>query len=154
MVAERPADKLRAWFAHPAWRPAGAPVIASSSAPSRETFHKYDARISKRVAGYVFAHFLLLSAAGGAFMSFAEHASPSELALPAVVVLFSALALGGLIEQRRWALPVDVARQLAALGLLASYLVERFDAGVALAMLAALLVVLVGLFALCRPDRT
>jgi alkylglycerol monooxygenase len=154
IAAERPADKLRVWFAHPAWRPAGASVIAPPPAPSRATFQKYDARASKRVAGYVFAHFLLLSAAGGAFMSFAEHASPSDLVAPAIVVLFSALALGGLIEGRRWALPVDIARQMAGVGLLASYAVERFGAGAGIMMASGLLLTLVGLFAGFRPHRS
>ena len=93
IAAERPIDKLRAFIAHPAWRPVGAPALASPSMPSRATFQKYDPRASKKVAGYAFSHFLLLSAAGGAFMSFAEHASPGDLVAPAVVVLASALAL-------------------------------------------------------------
>jgi sterol desaturase/sphingolipid hydroxylase (fatty acid hydroxylase superfamily) len=151
--AERPADKLRAWIAHPAWRPAGmqAPVAA---VPTRETFRKYDPRAPKKVAGYVFAHFLLLSAAGGAFLNFSEHATIAELVAPAVAVLASTLALGGLMEGRRWALPLDIARQMAGLGVVASYAVDRFGGGVGILLTAALVVVLAGLFVWFRPDRS
>jgi alkylglycerol monooxygenase len=154
IAAERPIDKLRAFVAHPAWRPVGAPALASPSMPSRATFQKYDPRASKKVASYAFAHFLLLSAAGGAFMSFAEHASPGDLVAPAVVVLASALALGGYFERRRWALPVDVARQTAGIGLVASYAVDRFGAGAGIVIAIGLFLALVGLFVGFRPDRS
>jgi sterol desaturase/sphingolipid hydroxylase (fatty acid hydroxylase superfamily) len=153
MRAERPVDKLRAWIAHPGWRPAGVPAVPTPL-PTRDNFRKYDPRVAKNVAGYVFVHFLLLSAAGGAFMSFSEHATVAELVAPASVVLASVLALGGWMEQRWWALPLDVARQMAALGLVASYAVERFDGGLGLLLAGAFLVGMVGLFAGFRPDRS
>ena len=87
-------------------------------------------------------------------MSFAEHASPGDLVAPAVVVLASALALGGYFEHRRWALPVDVARQMAGIGLVASYAVDRFGAGAGIMIVIGLLLGLVGLFVGFRPDRT
>jgi len=120
---------------------------------SRATFEKYDPRAPSKVARYAFLHFLLISAAGGAFMSFAEHAAPSSLVAPAIVLLTSVLALGGLIEGRRWALWVDFARQMAGIGVFASFAVERFEAGMGILLTAGLFVILAGLFAFFRPDR-
>jgi sterol desaturase/sphingolipid hydroxylase (fatty acid hydroxylase superfamily) len=153
ILATRPADKLRAWIAHPAWRPAGA-TMTPVPLPTRDTFHKYDPRASKNVAGYVFVHFLLLSAAGGAFMTFSEHATVSELVPPGLIVLASTLALGAWMERRRWALPLDIARQAAELGLVAAYAAERFGGGTAILLVGGFLVGMAGLFAGFRPDRS
>jgi sterol desaturase/sphingolipid hydroxylase (fatty acid hydroxylase superfamily) len=152
LSASRPADKLRAWFAHPGWRPTGTTSVAHEL-PTRASFRKYDPHVTGRAAGYVFAHFLLLSAAGGAFMTFSERVALGQLVPPALVVLCSTLTLGALIEGKRWALPLDLARQAAGIGLVASYAVEGLGAGTGILVSGAFLLAMAGLFVAFRPDR-
>jgi hypothetical protein len=126
-------NKFRMWFSHPAY--------TASNAPEREvpvtraTQTKYDPLPTKRVTGYVLLHFALLTAGGAGFMHIAERDPLPAVLAPAALLVASALALTGWIEGRRWALYLDVTRQLAAVVMGAAILVPRF--GVALGMAAA-----------------
>jgi len=112
-IAERmregpPGRALGVLFAHPG-RGATLPVDID-----RRTWSKHDPRPSPRVAGYVFAHFVLLALSAGAFLDLAERLPAASIVAPSAIVLGSAVALGAWSEGRRWALPLDLARQAAA----------------------------------------
>jgi len=141
-------DKLRVWFAHP-----GASAAGASPAPlaSRATQTKYDPRPSRRVVAYVFAHFVVLTAGGAAFMRIAQSDPLGSLVIPGTLLLFTAVALTAWIEGRRWAFGVDAARQLALVAIAALYLVPRLGLvpGIGAAFTLAVLFALV--FVVARP---
>jgi len=150
-VADGPGAKVRALFAHPAWRPAGFDEVVRSAPIARDTAAKYDPRCSKRVVGYVFTHFALLTASGGAFLTASEQSTLGELVVPGVLMLISALALAAWTEGRRWALAIDLARQVAVVAFVGASLVPRLGWGAALAASAGLAFVLTAIFVAFRP---
>jgi sterol desaturase/sphingolipid hydroxylase (fatty acid hydroxylase superfamily) len=146
MQIAKGADKVHVWFAHPGRLAMPVPAV-------REGWTKYDPSSSRSTSRYVFAHFVILALSSGAFLSIAEGQRPSSMVIPGVLVLASTLALGAWTERRRWALPIDLARQAAAVVLLAVVLGSRAGhsvgavAGVALALLFG------SLYALWRPSH-
>jgi len=144
------ANKLRIWFAHPAYTASA--VAAPIAQVTRATQTKYDPRPPRRVVVYVLAHFLLLTAGGAAFMQIAERDAVQLLLLPAALLLLSALVLTAWIEGRRWALPLDVARQAALVITAAMQLVPRFGLAPGIAAAGAFATVLALIFFALRPQ--
>jgi sterol desaturase/sphingolipid hydroxylase (fatty acid hydroxylase superfamily) len=142
-------DKLRVWFEHPGASESGA--RANATAVTRATQIKYDPRPARRVVVYVLVHFLLLTAGGAAFMSLAEKDPLPAVLVPAALLLVTALVLTAWIEGQRWALPLDLARQLAVAILAAALLVARFGVGLGAAAASALTMVFALVFVSCRP---
>jgi len=144
------ANKLRIWFAHPAYTASGKtmPIVAVT----RATQTKYDPRPPKRVVVYVLVHFALLSAGGAAFMTMAERDALRLLLAPAALLLFSALVLTAWIEGRSWALPLDLARQLALVAMAATLLVPRLGLGPAIAATGAFATALAAILFVLRPQ--
>jgi sterol desaturase/sphingolipid hydroxylase (fatty acid hydroxylase superfamily) len=142
--------KVRALFAHPAGRPAR---FVAGARVSRESFAKYAPPYSRTIVGYVTAHFVVLALAAGAFMSLAERASISTLALPGLLVLTSAAALGAWTERQRWALPFDIGRQAAVLAWVAWFVGSRFGAVPGALTFGALALVFAMIFAVTPPWR-
>lgn len=148
-------DKVRIWFAHPARLalPGESPSAGTPSAAAEIVREKYDPAPSSRVVFYVFAHFVLLTAAGGAFMKLAETSTLAALAVPGAMILASAVALTGWIERRPWALSFDVARQIAFVVAAGAYVTTFSDPLHAFAAAAALALLFAILFAALRPHR-
>jgi alkylglycerol monooxygenase len=144
------ANQLRIWLAHPARTASG--VATPIVAVTRATQTKYDPRPNKRVVFYVIVHFVLLSAGGGAFMHIAERDAVRLLLAPAALLLFSTLALTAWIEGRPWALPLDVARQVAALVLAATLLVPWLGLAAGMAAVGAFAAILAALLLVLRPQ--
>ena len=118
--ATRLRDKLWVWFAHPAWRPQ-----APSDQPKqvfRHNFQKYLPQPNPKLKRYILAHFALLTLASGGFMAMAETATMLSLLFPSLLFVISLIALTGMIESKRWAFWVDLARQPFILLALAVYL--------------------------------
>ena len=147
MGEARGTGKVGVLLAHPG-RGAAIPTVVD-----RERFRKYDPRASPSTSRYVFAHFVILTLAGGAFLSIAERQPPWSMAIPGALVVASTLPLAAWTDGRRWALPVDLARQAATVALLGVVLGSR--AGLAVGVAAALgLTLLFGaLFAAFRPSH-
>jgi hypothetical protein len=142
---EAPSGKLGVWFAHPG-RNAG-----PASLVRRDAWQKYDPRVSARVSGYVFAHFVLLALGGGAFLSFAETQPRVSIAIPGAILLVSTLSLAAWTERRPWALGVDLARQAATVAVVAFMFASLASLSLASVVAAALLVTYVLLLAAFRP---
>jgi hypothetical protein len=106
-------DKVRVWFAPPEWRPAdlGGPVIVPPADPSREP--RYDAKASKGIQRYVAVQFAIAAAGTVAYLWVESTASLVYLGECASVFLVTLVAWGGLLERRRWAWPLEVARLCA-----------------------------------------
>lgn len=140
-------ERVWAFFAPPEWRPRamGGPVVIPEV--DHETRRLYDVETARAMRRYVSAQFALI---GGAvvlqLLLSAEH-TPLELAPLSIWIVATTAAWGGLFEKKRWAVPLEIARQLALpavlLGLapaLADMALPVIVAGVvvALASLAAL----------------
>jgi len=110
-------DKVRVWVAPPDWRPAdlGGQVIIPEV--DRGAYRKYDSEASSAVDRYVVSQFLFVAAGTSAIMWFSRAMSAPLLAVSSGWVLVAVVGWGGLFEGRRWAVPLEVARHAAGLGI-------------------------------------
>jgi sterol desaturase/sphingolipid hydroxylase (fatty acid hydroxylase superfamily) len=112
------ADKVRVWFAPPEWRPAdlGGPVTVPAADPA--THPRYDLRARCRVQAYVAIQFAIAAAATVGYLWIESSAPLAFLAACAVVFVATLAAWGALLEGKRWAWPLEIARLAAGAGLL------------------------------------
>jgi sterol desaturase/sphingolipid hydroxylase (fatty acid hydroxylase superfamily) len=109
-AAPRPIDKLRIWFASPAWRPEGMapyPGVADGSYLRRP---KYDPVAPSGVHVYVIVQLALAVVGTVLLMMHREGERPALLAVGAGMVLLTLGACAGLVERRRWAKPLEACR--------------------------------------------
>ncbi|GAB4415569.1 MAG: hypothetical protein OHK0039_24280 [Bacteroidia bacterium] len=109
-------DKLRMLVRKPGWRPAtqGGPVPIPEVDAAAE---KFDTEIPLSLNYYVLAQFVLVLA----FTSFYLFADPQPDAkgLAAATWIFGGIAgLGGVLEGKKWSLPLEVLRHISLPGLL------------------------------------
>lgn len=141
--SERRLDLFKVWLMPPEWRPRG----QEEPLPDVEGRPKYDARPSKAVSAYVFTHFFGTVALTVGLLFFGAEFERVWLVAGAVIVVVGLATAAGLHEQRRWALPAELARlaALATLGAAFAFGTAAFSvvaisaSGVALASAAALL---------------
>jgi sterol desaturase/sphingolipid hydroxylase (fatty acid hydroxylase superfamily) len=96
-------DRLAVWLAPPErsfpWEPhAPAPV------------EKYAVPTSAPLRRYVLVNFTLVTIAAFCLMMWARRFSPAALTAGALLILGTLLTLGGLMEGRRWARPLEIGR--------------------------------------------
>jgi uncharacterized membrane protein len=96
----------------------------------------------------VWLHFWLAFLGSGAVMSLAPTVSPVVMILPGLIVLAT---LAGLAENKRWAYPLDVARQVATIALLAFHGLSALSFVPAVTLLAVVTFVFAALHARFRP---
>lgn len=106
----RGADRVRVWLASPAWKPKGE-VSAPVDLAHRQ---KYDVAMGRGARAYVRAQFAVLLAATGALMLGKAKLQPEVVALASVAVGGGLVSLAGIVESRKWAVPVEVVRLGAA----------------------------------------
>lgn len=111
--APRLVDKLRAWIAPPEWRPPelGGPVTIPPV--TRAAQQKYDVRAPRAVNRYVVASFVLVILSTSAIILAQEHAPLLDLAVSAALIMATLATIAGLVEGRRWAVPLEIARLVA-----------------------------------------
>jgi alkylglycerol monooxygenase len=98
-AARRPADKLRAWLASPAWKPEGF-VVETPSVTGRA---KYDRAISRRMTAWVGGCYALVVASTFSIMMWHAAMPRDALVLGGAAVVIALAAIGGLFEHKRWA---------------------------------------------------
>lgn len=108
--APRWVDKLRAPFMPPEWRPAELGGNVTIPEVSRETRPKYGT--DKRVSPYALASFVVLVAGSSALLVIAPLVGTIASLMFAACVLLGLSTVAGLVEERRWARPLEVARLL------------------------------------------
>jgi alkylglycerol monooxygenase len=110
-------DKVRVWFAPPEWRPAdlGGPVKVPVADPTSHP--RFDLRAPRGVRAYVAIQFAVASIGVVAYMWVESTAPFALLAAAAVVFVATLAAWGALLEQKRWAWPLEIARLVASVGL-------------------------------------
>lgn len=100
-------DRLRIWFVSPAWKPAGSTAAPPVKLAERA---KFDVALDGKTKRYVRIQYIVLLALTSLVL-LAKTAIP----WPALVVGCASLALGltslgGLMEKRRWAWPLEIGR--------------------------------------------
>jgi alkylglycerol monooxygenase len=107
-LATRWRDKLWVWFAHPAWLPEG--VKDPAVKPDRSAYEKYNPYVPRPLKRYILLHFVLAGSAMGVVVFFEHSFSVLQLAAASAVMVAAFGAFLGLVEGKRWARPLELAR--------------------------------------------
>lgn len=99
-------DRLLLWIMPPGWWPTDAPPRK----PLREPF---DPPTTWRMRLYVLAHFIPATLLASALLVIARRLPAWETAALACAVVLTLFTLGALLDQKRWALPLERARVVA-----------------------------------------
>jgi sterol desaturase/sphingolipid hydroxylase (fatty acid hydroxylase superfamily) len=110
------ADKLRVWWKGPTWYPAGLVAPAGPAPVSPSTFRKYQPPVSVRLGRYLGAHYSLALLATFLVMLLAPRLAGAQRLAVALLIALSLVTTGALLERRRWARPLEVARILLVAG--------------------------------------
>jgi len=104
-------DRLRTWVASPSWNPLGLPAPTEAELRARP---KYGAAVPAGLQAYALVQFAPLIAATFLMLLWQYTAPRGPLLVAALLVLWTLLALGALMDGRRWGFPAELVR-LAAL---------------------------------------
>jgi sterol desaturase/sphingolipid hydroxylase (fatty acid hydroxylase superfamily) len=99
-------DKLKVWFASPAWHPPGVEVAPSPLLTPG--YRKFDVPVGPALRWYVGAHFMLSTLA--IFLLLLLRPSTPVLPAAALLIVLTLVAGGGLLERRAWAPALDLVR--------------------------------------------
>ncbi|MBS4079512.1 sterol desaturase family protein [Pseudomonas rustica] len=108
--AERKWDKLRIWFMRTGWRPADVAAKYPMSKPDLARFRKFEVPLERRQQFYVALQFCLYIALGSYLMNLERSLPTAALLLGWGAVTFGVFALGVSLENRPWALKVELLR--------------------------------------------
>ena len=97
-------------FASPEWRPAWTSPTGQLRGRPGATETKYEVRPGGRRTAYVFFNFVLLVVAAFCLVLWGGDLSVAVRVGAVGLILLSLTTLGGLLEFRRWALPLEAAR--------------------------------------------
>ena len=103
-------DKLRIWFMRTGWRPADVAAKYPLSKPDLARFRKFEVPLEPRQQGYVVLQFCVYIALGSYLMNLERSLPIAALLLGWGAVAFGLFALGVALENRRWALKVELLR--------------------------------------------
>jgi alkylglycerol monooxygenase len=115
--AERTWDKLRIWFMRTGWRPADVALKYPLNKPELSRFRKFEVPLDSRRKGYVALQFCVYIALGSYLMGRAPHLPVAALLLGWGAVAWGLFALGVALENRPWALKVELLRLASTLPL-------------------------------------
>ena len=108
--AERKWDKLRIWFMRTGWRPADVAAKYPMSKPDLARFRKFEVPLERRQQFYVALQFCVYIALGSYLMNLERSLPTAALLLGWGAVVFGVFALGVSLENRPWALKVELLR--------------------------------------------
>ncbi len=140
-LAPRCSDKLRIWFMPPGWRPHGLSPNPAPPEVTRLTATPYQTNISRGLNVYAFVHFIVTLTGAFALLAAGKSLAPPELLIAGVLILWAMLDIGGIFEQRPWALYSDLWRLPVTVALVA---LKLPTGGRSVAALGALAVVAAG----------
>jgi len=124
-------EKLKLWFKGPGWKPEWAPEGPGGKIPavtplSHGPAGRYDARAPRGLTGYAVLNFLLLIVITVVLLFLrAQIPTWGQIAI-ALLVVWTALSVGGIFDAKSWVLPSELLR-LAALPLVGLCLLPRHD---------------------------
>ena len=115
--AERTWDKLRIWFMRTGWRPADVAAKYPMHKPDLSRFRKFEVPLGARQQWYVALQFGMYVALGSYLMNLEHSLSTGALVLGWGAVAFGLFVLGVALENRPWALRLELLRLAANLPL-------------------------------------
>ena len=108
--AESTWDKLRIWFMRTGWRPADVAARYPMSKPDLSQFRKFEVPLDGRQQRYVLLQFCVYIALGSYLMNLEPKLSVAALVLGWGAVAFGLFVLGVALENRPWALKLELVR--------------------------------------------
>ena len=108
--ARRPLDRLRVLWARPGWRPSdlGGPV--GPTEVERASYVKFDVPLGRAVKLYVLGQFALILVATTLYLRQSETLPAGARIGGAALAVWGLSSLGGLLDRRAWAVPLEAAR--------------------------------------------
>ena len=103
-------DKLRIWFMRTGWRPADVAAKYPMSKPDLTRFRKFEVPLERRQQWYISLQFCVYIALGSYLMNLERSLPTAALVLGWGAVAFGVFALGVALENRPWALKVELLR--------------------------------------------
>ena len=108
--AESTWDKLRIWFMRTGWRPADVAAKYPMNKPDPSQFRKFEVALDGRQQLYVLLQFCVYIALGSYLMNLEPKLPVAALVLGWGAVAFGLFVLGVALENRPWALKLELAR--------------------------------------------
>ncbi|MGZ9741419.1 sterol desaturase family protein [Pseudomonas sp. GNP012] len=108
--AESTWDKLRIWFMRTGWRPADVAARYPMNKPDLSQFRKFEVPLDGRLQRYVLLQFCVYIALGSYLMNLEPKLSVTALVLGWGAVAFGLFVLGVALENRPWALKLELVR--------------------------------------------
>jgi sterol desaturase/sphingolipid hydroxylase (fatty acid hydroxylase superfamily) len=110
--ARRPLHALRVLWQRPGWRPAelGGPLVPTEVA--RASYVKFDVPLPRALKLYVLGQFVAVLLVTTPYLLASEALAPPARLLGAAVIAWGLASLGGLLDRRPWAVPLEAARLL------------------------------------------
>jgi sterol desaturase/sphingolipid hydroxylase (fatty acid hydroxylase superfamily) len=106
----RRVDRLRLFWKHPGWRPAELGGFVAAEEVDRATYVKYDRPVPRGMGLYAVGHFAGVNVLTTAFLFGSEGLDPGWRLAGTAALVLSLVSLGGLLDQRRWAIPLEFFR--------------------------------------------
>lgn len=138
--AAQPMDKLRLFLARPGWLPEDLGGYQPPPEVDAATASRFTSPVSAGLQGYVVVQFVIALGIGIAFLVWNSDWTLGSRWTIAGFVLVSLAAGAGLLERKRWAVPLEIARLVAAVPLVAaavltaSWVPAAFTAAVVIAV--------------------
>jgi alkylglycerol monooxygenase len=106
----RPLDRLRILWSQPGWRPDDLGGYAPPPEVDRVAQARYDVPVTRMLKVYVLAHFALATLGAVSFLYAAPRFDDALRVASALAIVTTLVVLGGLLDRRPWAVPLEVVR--------------------------------------------
>jgi alkylglycerol monooxygenase len=100
-------DRVRVWWRPPDWGPGGTALPSEEEVQARP---KFEREVPRGIRLYAFVQFVPLIAATFLLLMWEQPAGSLAFAVAALLVFWTLLGVGGLLDGSRWAVPVEAAR--------------------------------------------
>ncbi|RBH58351.1 MULTISPECIES: sterol desaturase family protein [Pseudomonas] len=103
-------DKLRIWFMRTGWRPVDVAARYPLNKPDLSQFRKFEVPLEIRQQIYLALQFAVYVGLGSYLMNFGEHLPLAALLLGCGTLVLGLFVLGAALENRPWALRLELVR--------------------------------------------
>jgi sterol desaturase/sphingolipid hydroxylase (fatty acid hydroxylase superfamily) len=108
--ATRLADRVRLFLRPPGWQPEELGGFQPPPEVDRATYRKFETPLTPRLASYVFAQFTLVLLGTTWLLFHLPQLGRAQQAAAAIAAVSGLVAIGGLMERKRWASSLEWAR--------------------------------------------
>ena len=136
-------NKLKLLFMPPGWYPEENGGFQAPPQIDDKTYRKFDFIVSSRLGAYLLVQFVLLLGFTAYFLFTYTQNNQLQNALQAAFILVSLLIIGGLFEQRRWAVWLEIPRLLLYLVLIESPVLLVYSTVILFTILSAVAFILI-----------